>query len=187
MDNYSTIIIFAATNTIKCKFSIPMKDFNWTSFTRKINIKSDVPTLYNAWTKSSEIEKWFLKESNFSDTVGNIIDKNESLGENQTYAWEWYGYDDVENGKIIQANGKDALQFTFAGNCLVTVNFTQEKDFVIVTLTQSNIPTDEDAMRNIRLGCHAGWSFFLVNLKSIYEGGIDLRNKDEELKGMLNN
>jgi len=36
------------------------------------------------------------------------------------------------------------------------------------------------------LGCASGWAFYLVNLKSIYEGGLDLRNKTPALKHMLN-
>jgi len=57
---------------------------------------------------------------------------------------------------------------------------------VIVKLTQKNIPTDDVSKRNIRLGCESGWSFYLLNLKSIYEGGVDLRNKNPEFIGMLN-
>ena len=55
------------------------------------------------------------------------------------------------------------------------------------TWTQNDIPTDDISKRSIRLGCDFGWFFYLLNLKSVYEGGLDLRNKDEELKGMLNN
>lgn len=62
-----------------------------------------------------------------------------------------------------------------------------QEDHVIVQLTQKNIATDDPSKKGIRLGCESGWSFFLVNLKSVYEGGIDLRNKNTELKGMLNN
>jgi hypothetical protein len=58
---------------------------------------------------------------------------------------------------------------------------------VIVELTQKDIPTDDASKQNIRLGCHTGWSFFLVNLKSVYEGGLDLRNKDSNFKGMITN
>ena len=92
----------------------------------------------------------------------------------------------VEEGKIIAANGKDLIQFTFADDCLVTVKLSEFKEYIIVELTQENIPTDEESKKNIRLGCHTGWSFYLVNLKSVYEGGPDLRNRDPELKGMLN-
>jgi len=56
----------------------------------------------------------------------------------------------------------------------------------VVSLTQKNIPTDDQNKINTRLGCDSGWSFYLVNLKSIYEGGLDLRNKNEKLKSMLN-
>ena len=57
---------------------------------------------------------------------------------------------------------------------------------LLVNLTQKNIPTDDFSKINIRLGCDSGWSFFLVNLKSVYEGGLDLREKNERQKGMVN-
>lgn len=57
---------------------------------------------------------------------------------------------------------------------------------MIVTLTQHSIPTDDKNKKDTRIGCHTGWSFFLVNLKSVYEGGLDLRNKNNDLNGMIN-
>jgi hypothetical protein len=70
---------------------------------------------------------------------------------------------------------------------LVDIQLKQEDGYVLVELTQKNIPTDENSKRNIRLGCHTGWSFYLVNLKSVYEGGLDLRNKNENTYPMVNN
>ena len=103
-----------------------------------------------------------------------------------TYAWQWHTYDLTEHGKINQANGTDFFQFTFAGDCLVDVKLQPYKDQTLVELTQQNIPTDDNSKREYRLGCHDGWSFFLVNLKSVYEGGLDLRNMDGELKSVVN-
>ena len=51
---------------------------------------------------------------------------------------------------------------------------------------RSNIPTDDKSKKDIRLGCYEGWSFYMVNLKSIYEGGLDLRNMNDQLKGVIN-
>jgi hypothetical protein len=34
--------------------------------------------------------------------------------------------------------------------------------------------------------CGSGWSFYLVNLKSILEGGPDLRNKNPDVKHVIN-
>ena len=163
-----------------------MKDYDWTTFTRRIAVKSKIETIYKAWTTPSEIEKWFLSKADFYEN-DNLIERETSIKENLSYKWYWYLYDGVGEGKVTKTNGKDHLQFTFAGDCLVDIKLSEYKDMVIVELCQKNIPTDDESKRGIRLGCDFGWFFYLVNLKSIYEGGLDLRNKDQELKGMLNN
>lgn len=164
-----------------------MENFNWTSFTKKIAIKASMPDLYNAWTVPSEIERWFLENAHYEKPNGTVVESNENIQPNDNYQWSWFLFNEIENGKILEANGKDLLKFTFAGDCEVEVRLSQEKAHVIVMLTQNNIPTDDQSKKGIRLGCESGWSFLLVNLKSISEGGIDLRNKEEGLTGMLNN
>jgi hypothetical protein len=164
-----------------------MTNFDWTTFTRKIAIKAKLSDIYNAWTKASEIEKWFLGKAIFNDSNEKPIHSEKTIEKGFTYDWNWYLFDTKEHGKITEANGTDFIQFTFAGNCLVDVKLSLQDDYVIVELTQKNIPTDDNSRQGIRLGCDSGWSFFLVNLKSVYEGGIDLRNKNTRLKGMLNN
>ncbi|MGV3630520.1 MAG: SRPBCC family protein [Bacteroidota bacterium] len=162
-----------------------MENFDWTAFTRKIAVKADVETLYRAWTRASEVEKWFLSNCQYLD-AGAPIPKSSPVKKGNAYAWQWFLYDLTEEGEITGANGEDHFQFTFAEVCTVDVYLTQLGDHTVVSLTQSGIPTDELSKERIRLGCDAGWSFFLVNLKSVYEGGLDLRNKIPEYHGMLN-
>ena len=164
-----------------------MKNFNWTQFTRQIGIKASLAQVYDAWTKSSEIEKWFLSKAQYFDTKNNLVDSNSCAEAGFTYEWNWYLYDISERGKITEANGKDFFQFTFAGNCIVEVKLTERKENVLLSLTQKNIPTDDVSKEDIRLGCESGWSFYIVNLKSVYEGGLDLRNKNPDLRPMVNN
>ena len=96
-------------------------------------------------------------------------------------------YDLEESGKVISANGKDHFAFSFAGDCVVEIRLEPVHEMVRVELTQSNIPTDDLSKREIRLGCASGWAFFLVNLKSVLEGGLDLREKDRRFtKPLLN-
>ena len=163
-----------------------MKNFDWTSFTRKIAIKTELSVIYNAWTKASEIEKWFLRKAVFFDTEGQSVSKEAQIEQGFTYEWNWYLFEVTERGRITEANGKDFIQFTFAGECVVDIVLSTQDEYVIVELTQKNIPTDDNSKQQIRLGCDSGWSFYLVNLKSVYEGGLDLRDKDSRLEGMMN-
>lgn len=163
-----------------------MENFDWTTFTRRIAVESTLPEMYDAWTKATEIEKWFVSNANYLDSNQKPVAKNTSIEKGFTYEWYWYLFDGVEKGKITDTNGEDFIQFSFAGECLVDIKLSVQDNYIIVELTQKNIPTDDSSKENIRLGCDSGWSFFLVNLKSVYEGGLDLRNKNSSLKGMIN-
>ena len=164
-----------------------MENFDWTSFTKRIAVKSTLSEMYDAWTKASELEKWFLKKVKFYDSDKTPFKQNANVVEGIHYMWFWYLYDEPMKGKITSVNGKDFIQFTFEGECLVDVTLEEIDEYVIVTLWHHNIPVDNNSKQYVRLGCSNGWSFYLTNLKSIYEGGLDLRNKDEKLSAMINN
>jgi len=163
-----------------------MKDFDWTSFSRKISIKASMSELYDAWAIPEELEKWFLSKALYTRSDGSKVGPREHIQPKDKYQWSWHTWDIVEEGEVLETNGKDLIKFSFAEVCPVEIKLEQLKEEVLVTLTQSNIPTDEKSKKDVRLGCHEGWSFYLVNLKSIYEGGVDLRNMNDGLKGVIN-
>lgn len=163
-----------------------MSRIDWTSLTVRIPVKARIKDLYNAWTRPSELEEWFLRKAAYKSVDKKPLRPSASATKGCTFEWEWYGYDGVEKGVVKQANGKDHVQFTFA-NSLVDVRLRQVGKEVIVELVQSGIPTDPASKKNIRIGCHVGWTFWMANLKSVYEGGVNLRNTNEELIGMVNN
>lgn len=164
-----------------------MKNFNWTQFTKRITVKSDIKTVYDAWTKSGELEKWFLSEAVFYTAENEKLPASENCSAGCKYEWHWFAENYYEEGLVTATNGTDFLEFTFAGNCKVEITLKPEKDSILVELSQREIPLDDDSKANIRLGCAFGWTFYLINLKSILEGGIDLRNKDTEIRGVVNN
>ena len=143
--------------------------------------------LYDAWTKADELERWFLSKARFFDEANQPVPMNKNFEAAMRYEFSWFLYPTTEGGRITKANGKDHLQFTFAGDCLVDVHLSEQYGYTVVELSQTNIPIDDDSKQNIRLGCSSGWSFYFVNLKSVYEGGLDLRSKDESLRPMVNN
>ncbi len=48
-----------------------------------------------------------------------------------------------------------------------------------------NIPANENPETFLYIQCQTGWTFYMTNLKSVYEHGIDLRNKNQDLKNVI--
>lgn len=166
-----------------------MSDYDWSKFCKRINIKAGVHDIYDAWATQAMLEKWFLRTAEFTKPDGLLRNKYEHVEVGDSYKWLWHGWDDntVEKGKVLEANGRDLIRFSFAGNCTVSVYIKMGAgDELIAELWQENIPVDEDSKVKLHLGCMKGWTFYLANLKSILEGGIDLRNKNVSLKNMVN-
>jgi hypothetical protein len=161
---------------------------DWSRFVVRINVNAPHDKLYQAWATREGMEYWFLRLSEYKKQNGTICKNNESVEKGDTYKWLWHGWSDetVEHGTILDCNGKDFFKFSFgkAGNCTVTIK--KEEGETIVELVQDNIPTNEQGMHYWHLGCKTGWTFYLANMKSLFEGGIDLRNKNEKLQQVLN-
>jgi uncharacterized protein YndB with AHSA1/START domain len=164
------------------------QQFDWSHFTVRINVNAPVEKLYRAWGTRSGMERWFLRLSEYKKPDGSLRTNDELVDKGDSYKWLWHGWPDemVESGEILDCNGKDLFKFSFgkAGNC--TVRIYKEQNETIVELVQDNIPTDEQGMHYWHLGCKTGWTFYLANMKSLYEGGNDLRNKNVKLQQVLN-
>lgn len=162
--------------------------YDWSKFIVRININAPVEKLYKAWATREGMEYWFLRLCEYKQSDGSTYDNAALVKAGDSYKWLWYGYGDdtAEHGEILEANGKDVFKFRFgkAGDCTVRI-FTEENE-TIVELVQDNIPTDGNGMHSFHVGCNGGWTFYLANMKSLYEGGIDLRNRNEKLKRMIN-
>ncbi len=160
----------------------------WKQFTKRIPIKASAKAIYEAWTTQQGLESWFLRLAQFTKTDGTIRAKNVSIEKGDRYKWLWFGYDDtaVEEKEILFANGWDQLQFSFSGNCIVTVFIKQEDGENICELVQDMPMEDIQEQQHFFIDCGNGWTFYLANLKSILEGGCDLRNKNVKIKEVVN-
>ncbi len=165
-----------------------MSNYNWSRFVTRISINAPFEKLYGCWATREGMEYWFLRFSEYKKQDGSLRDVNEPVQSGDTYTWRWHGWNDetTEYGSILDCNGKDLFKFSFgkAGDCTVTLKSELGKN--IVELVQDNIPTTEQGMHYWHLGCKTGWTFYLANLKSLLEGGIDLRNRDEKLQNVIN-
>ena len=164
---------------------------NWEIFDQKIRIDADSDTLYAAFATRNCMESWFLRKCEYKSGE-EILLGTDYVKQGDHYCFLWFGWDDdtVENGTILQANGKDLFEFTFNGNgsndMIVKVTLEKDGNGSLVTLHQYNIPVTDEGKSYWHLGCKTGWNFYLTNLKAVLEHGVDLRNKDVRLRGVLN-
>lgn len=165
-----------------------MSHHDWSRFLLRINITAEPQKIYDAWTTQAGLESWFLRQAEFTKPGGVLRGKNESVQAGDTYEWRWHGYPDdvVERREVLKSNGRDLLSFMFSGDCMVTVRVMEEAGETLCELVQENILPDEQSRINYYHGCSIGWTFYLANLKSILEGGLDLRNKNMNLPNVVN-
>ena len=160
----------------------------WTHFRKRISIDASPQKVYEAWTTRAGLERWFLRQAKITAPDGTERKDNDTIKAGDHYHWLWFGYPDEMSEKrlVSSVNGKDYLQFEFTGDCFVSVTIKAVEGVTICELVQENIPLDENPKTNLYIGCGEGWTFYMANLKSILEGGIDLRNKNVKLTGVIN-
>ncbi|MFD1096164.1 SRPBCC family protein [Salegentibacter chungangensis] len=158
--------------------------FDWSKFTIRTPINASAKEVFRAWTSQEELEKWFLRLAEFSNSEGLIRNKNERIEAGDTYKWRWHGYPDSveEFGEILELNEKDFLKFSFGKAGIVSIKLTEQEGRTFIELTQEDIPHYKTTEENYHVGCKTGWTFYLANLNSVIQGGLDLRNKDRNLQ-----
>jgi uncharacterized protein YndB with AHSA1/START domain len=167
-------------------------EFNWSSFKKRIGINAGAADVYRMWATREGMESWFLRQCNYTQPGGEPLPQDMPVQKGDRYSWYWHGWPDETNekGTILDANGADTLSFTFgqegAEAMICHVKIYAEEGETVCELVQENISVDDKGKSYYFVGCNTGWTFYMTNLKSILEGGIDLRNKNTALKDVLN-
>lgn len=157
---------------------------NWSSFTVNLPLDQSKDRIIDAWLTQKELEKWFLKLAEFKTRNGEIRKKEEVIQPGDQYRWQWFGWPESveEHGEILKPQDDEFLRFIFGKSGTVSVKVVTENNQIILRLIQENIPVDEHSKMNFYVGCKTGWTFYMLNLKSILQGGPDLRNKQSKLQ-----
>lgn len=152
----------------------------WSSFTFRIFIHKPVNEVFEAWTRSRNLEAWFFKSAKFVNSGGEGLSASESATKDCSYEFKWHGWDAVQKGKVIEVETNARFKFEFLPAGIVDIEYksiSESKTELI--LTQSEIPHgSEKEIKDFYYGCSLGWSFWMVNLKAWLEHGILLNEFD---------
>jgi uncharacterized protein YndB with AHSA1/START domain len=165
-----------------------MSTINWSTFTVRIDVNASTEQLYTAWATRAGIESWFLRMSEYMSAGGAVRANDELVQTGDTYKWMWHGWpnETVEHGTILDCNGKDIFKFSFGKAGVCSVRIYKEQNTTLVELVQEQIPDDETGKQMWHVGCKTGWTYYLTNLKAVYQYGVDVRNKKEGIGQLLN-
>ncbi len=158
-----------------------MEKLEWNSFTKKIYIHTTIERLYDLWATEKGITSWFLKKARYKNMEGQTRAPLEHIEKGDTYTWQWHNWDGKEEGKVLEANGKNYLEITFETSKL-SILLEKINNVTMVTLTQFDIPTDDESKLRVHFGCSNGWTFWLANLKAYIEHGILLNETEIDLR-----
>lgn len=157
---------------------------DWSRFEVRIPIDKDPEVIKDLWMTQENLEKWFLRKAEFTTPNGEKRKRSESIKPGDTYSWQWHGWPESveEHGKLLEPETGEFIRFVFGKAGIVSVGIKKESGKMILHLLQENIPLDEESRMNFHVGCKTGWTFYLLNLKSVLLDGPDLRNKLSELQ-----
>jgi uncharacterized protein YndB with AHSA1/START domain len=160
---------------------------DFSTFKLRVNVKTSVENAFQAWATPAGLRSWFLGKTIFTDPEGRVRGDNEmaQAGDSHAMYFTFKPDEPIVKGKVLKTNGKDLFSFSFAGDVPVTITIYKEHGETIVELIESNLPTDAGSVAKQFVSDSKGWVFYLANLKSTLEGGLDLRNTNEEIKNVI--
>jgi uncharacterized protein YndB with AHSA1/START domain len=166
----------------------PLDQYKWTEFRQKEFINAPKQTVFKKWVTSKNITEWFIADAIYYYGESKVRKPDEKIRTGDKYKWAFFEGITVE-GTILNIIENEYLSFAFGKkepgseeDVMVDVFFTSESENrTKIELHQKNISDSEYGQVNYNLNCMIGWSYFLMNLRSVFESGYDLREKEKEL------
>jgi uncharacterized protein YndB with AHSA1/START domain len=148
---------------------------DWNSFDIHLYMDATPADVLRYWQTAGGLTRFFIAEM----AIGNDNPdeaNNTPLAPGSRYNWRFI-HDYHCNGQFLQITD-ESVEFTFGDRYQVNVSVTPLGGGTCLRLRQSGIGAEDSQQVQGTLNCRSCWIYFLVNLKSIIENNIDLRNQD---------
>lgn len=145
---------------------------------QSITIKSPPSVVFKALTDADELRRWFPTR----------VESDPRPGGKYKFAWEFANASEngSQEGEYVEVVQNEKLSYTWsADSALTLVTFVLDETDGETTVKLKHSTTQDGADEKKLHDDHANqWGFFLNNLKSYLEEGVDRRN--EMLKQITN-
>jgi len=136
-----------------------------------MTIKSPQKVVFKALTQADELMRWFPTR----------VESDPRPGGKFKFAWEFANANEngSQEGEYVEVVPNKKLSYTWTAESiptLVTINLSETNGETTVDLDHSSVQDGADEKKLHEM--HANqWGFFLMNLKSYLEAGMDLRKE----------
>jgi uncharacterized protein YndB with AHSA1/START domain len=151
-------------------------DYAWTRFELVFYYDQAIEEVFAAWATGAGLESFFIENALFTSRSSGERKPQDIIESNDTYRWEWRHAASLD-GKITGVERNRRIEFTF-GEMNVSVKLSTVGEQTELHLVQTDIPDTAHGRVFGHLNCRSCWIFFLTNLKSVLDQGIDLRVAD---------
>ncbi|MBE2217919.1 MAG: SRPBCC domain-containing protein [Ignavibacteria bacterium] len=148
--------------------------FDLSEFRHSILLSLSSEDVYGFIASSQGICSWFIGEAEFTQPAGRFRLPNENASAGDIFRWKWLGKNLQIEGEVLYSVEGEVFEFTFGKSFIVSVTLKEQNGRTLFTLHQSyrdGVQKDDFA----HINCCVCWVFFMTNLKSVAEHGIDLR------------
>jgi len=157
------------------------RTFDWSRFRLGIHVRKTPPQVFRLLATAAGLAKWFPNEAVYRDRAGRTRRPTELAKSGDAYFKRFVYAGGVQgDGVVLSARRERLFKISFGENGEVCFRLKPKDRGTLVELIQDRIPTHPEARIESHLGCRTGWTFFLTNLKSVAEGGPDLRETDSK-------
>ena len=155
------------------------EQYDWSTFDLVFYYRQPIDIVFQAWATSAGLETFFIETAVYRGALGDPRPPDEAATAGDRYEWQWR-HDASLDGRVTGVEAGRAIAFTF-GDMQVAITLSEIDQRTELHLRQTNIP-DTDRGRVLgHLNCRSCWIFFLTNLRSVLEAGLDLRDSRPDL------
>ena len=175
---------------------------DWHGFTQAIHVRAEPSALWRAVATCDGLERWFLARARAWTKDGREWPRDRVLeaGARMRMTWTVAGTPDARGVAVPAESSEDNDVESVEPPLRIRTGWYSGKGWIelrivphahagmtTVELEQRMHPTsDFKALESAYVGCREGWAFFLTNLKSVLEHGIDLRDRAPDRAGLVN-
>lgn len=151
--------------------------YDWTQFTVHMYYRAPRSRVFAAWATSAGLASFFIASARHTAPDGSLRRPDEHAQGGDLYEWQWL-HDFALSGRVLACVPEESVSYTFGGEMRIDVTITPYDDEQVqVRVHQTGCATEDPDRAWQHLNCRSCWVYFLTNLKSVLEHGIDLRDR----------